>query len=233
MLEGRLVAPPDARAVVVLLHGIPGGLHDPSDPGYAGLAEQLASAGYAAAHFDFRGVRGQPGDFSFSGWQQDLAAALDAVESGATAGLRKVVVGSSAGGAVAIASSARRTDVTAVATLATPATFDLPDDLEGVLLRFRNLGIIHDPGFPADTHAWRNEFVSDAPELRVADIAPRPILIVHGDADEVVPYAHAERLYAAAGSPKELVRIPQGRHRLRRDPRAVDALVDWLDQVAG
>lgn len=214
---------------MLLLHGIPGGPPDPADPGYAGFADEMTLRGYAAAHFDFRGVRGQPGDFSFTGWQSDLEAALDALE---TTGLPKIVVGSSAGGAVAVTTAAHRSDVVAVATLAAPATFGmLGDDVDGLLLRFRNLGIIHDPGFPADPAAWRREFADGEPERHVADIAPRPVLVVHGDVDEVVPYPHAERLFAAARPPKELVRIPGGRHQLRRDRRAVDALVDWADHL--
>lgn len=42
-----------------------------------------------------------------------------------------------------------------------------------------------------------------------------PVLIVHGDADDVVPYAHAERLADAlrkAGARVELVTLPGGRH---------------------
>jgi fermentation-respiration switch protein FrsA (DUF1100 family) len=53
---------------------------------------------------------------------------------------------------------------------------------------------------------------------------------MHGDADAVVPYHHAERLFTLAGEPKELVRIPGGAHQLRRDPRALEALTDWLDR---
>jgi pimeloyl-ACP methyl ester carboxylesterase len=39
-----------------------------------------------------------------------------------------------------------------------------------------------------------------------------PILIVHGDADEVVPYAMGERLFAAAREPKRFVALPGARH---------------------
>ena len=39
-----------------------------------------------------------------------------------------------------------------------------------------------------------------------------PIMIVHGDQDEIVPYAMAERLYAAASEPKRLHRIRGAGH---------------------
>jgi fermentation-respiration switch protein FrsA (DUF1100 family) len=230
LLEGHLVTSPSARAVLVLLHGIPGGPPPPDDPGYAGLAESLASRGYAVLHFDMRGVRGSAGDFSFGGWQQDAHAALDAVDP---LGLPKVLVGSSAGGSVAIATAAGRADVAAVATLAAVASFDiLGGDIDGALARFRNLGIIHDPAFPSDPDAWWKEFVSGSAELLAPRLAPRPLLVVHGDADQVVPYPHAERIFAAAREPKELVRIPGGAHQLRREPAAFDALTDWLDHLA-
>lgn len=39
-----------------------------------------------------------------------------------------------------------------------------------------------------------------------------PVLIVHGDRDNVVPLAQGERLYALANDPKEFVRVPGGGH---------------------
>jgi dipeptidyl aminopeptidase/acylaminoacyl peptidase len=42
-----------------------------------------------------------------------------------------------------------------------------------------------------------------------------PILTIHGDADNVVPYQHAVRLHDAlskAGVPNQLLTIPGGRH---------------------
>lgn len=39
-----------------------------------------------------------------------------------------------------------------------------------------------------------------------------PVLIVHGEADEVIPVAHGEKLYALANEPKQFVRVPGGGH---------------------
>jgi len=231
-LDGYAVVPDDPSLLVVLCHGIPGSARDRGDEGYAGFARDLASRGFAAFWFNFRGVRGSPGEFSIGGWMRDLEWALDALDADAEiGGIPRAIVGSSAGGAVAIAVAAGRADVVALATLATPASFtygELVSDPRRLLQTFRNTGIVHDPAFPPDVDAWWREFVENAPEDVIGKVAPRPVLIMHGDSDEVIPYPHAERLYIGAGEPKELVRIPAGAHQLRRDPRAVDALGDWL-----
>jgi len=46
----------------------------------------------------------------------------------------------------------------------------------------------------------------------VGRIAPVPLLIVHGEADEVVPPEHGRRLYAAAREPRELWLVPETGH---------------------
>ena len=46
------------------------------------------------------------------------------------------------------------------------------------------------------------------PVLAVGAIAPRPLLIIHGDDDSTVPLHHALMLYEAAKQPKELWRLP-------------------------
>lgn len=236
-LEGELVVPDDPRLAVVMCHGIPSGSPpDPADAGYAGLAREIAARGHAVLWFDFRGARNSPGEFSIAGWATDLDAALDALASDReTASLPRVAAGSSAGGGVAIVAGARRADVAAVAALAAPAFYRFDEyggSPERVLLRFRHLGIVRDPAFPANLDDWWGEFEQDAPERHVAAVTPRPLLLVHGDADDVVPFHHAIRLFESAGEPKELAHLPGGGHQLRKDPRAVDALCDWLDGVA-
>lgn len=235
-LAGEVVVPDDPRVMAVLCHGIPSGSRpDPGDAGYAGFARDLAGRGQAAFWFNFRGVRGAPGEFSIGGWAADLERGLDALEGDAEVGaIPRVVVGSSAGGAVAISVAARRHDVLAVATLAAPASFTfggLIEDPVKLLAMFRNIGIVRDPAFPPDLDAWWKEFLEATPEDHVARISPRPLLIVHGDADDVIAYPHAERLFSAAAEPKELARILGGGHQLRRNARAVDALADWLDHL--
>ncbi|HVL90719.1 MAG TPA: alpha/beta fold hydrolase [Actinomycetota bacterium] len=233
-LSAGIVVGPQPRAAVVLCHGIPGSARrDPRDEGYGGLARVVAGRGYAAAWLDFRGVRDSPGDFSAAGWIRDLEAMLDALSRDReAAGLPVVAAGSSAGGAIAIAAAARRPDVAAVATLATPASLRLlADDPATAIARLRNLGIIRDPAFPRDPAAWWDEIDELSSDRHVAAIAPRPLLIAHGDADDVVPYAHAEKLYAAAGYPKELARLPGAGHQLRKDERGIACLLDWLDRL--
>jgi len=58
-----------------------------------------------------------------------------------------------------------------------------------------------------------------------------PLLISHGEADEVVPYSHGQALYAAAPGPKKLITVAGGKHN---DPQPEEyrlALVDFLDNL--
>ena len=234
-LEGELVVPNAPRATLLLCHGIPGGgPPDPADEGYAGFARALAARGFAAMWFNFRGCRGAPGEFSMSGWCTDMAGALDAIARAKDIeSIPRGIVGSSAGGMAAIDVAAGRNDVAMVATLAAPASFafgGMTTDPRTLVQRLRNIGIIHDPAYPPDLDAWTADLKAASAEQTIAAVAPRPLLLIHGDADDVVPYHHAERLFTLAGEPKELVRIPRGAHQLRRDPRAVEALTDWLDR---
>ncbi|MEN6644370.1 MAG: alpha/beta hydrolase, partial [Armatimonadia bacterium] len=48
-----------------------------------------------------------------------------------------------------------------------------------------------------------NFFAASAEEA-VAKIGDRPVLVIHGDKDFMMPLAHSEQLYAAAKGPREL-----------------------------
>jgi len=58
-----------------------------------------------------------------------------------------------------------------------------------------------------------------------------PLLISHGEADEVVPYSHGQELYAAAPGPKKLITVAGGKHN---DPQPEEyrlALDEFLDNL--
>ena len=51
-----------------------------------------------------------------------------------------------------------------------------------------------------------------APQDFIGKLAPVPVLVVHGDADEVIPFDEGRVLAAAAREAKEFMAIPGGRH---------------------
>ena len=63
----------------------------------------------------------------------------------------------------------------------------------------------------------------------------RPILIVHGDEDELIPVFHARQLYNWAGKPKEL-KIIHGADHLFRDSKLLEKMTmevaEWLDKLS-
>ena len=72
------------------------------------------------------------------------------------------------------------------------------------------------------------------PEQFVAQLAPRPLLIIHGAEDDLAPLEEAEALYAAAGEPKKLVVFQNAwHHDVYLDPlfrNVMDATLEWFDK---
>jgi len=139
------------------------------------------------------------------------------------------LAGSSTGGSLSILVAADDERVRGVATLAAPASFSEwalhPDRL---LADARAMGIIRHKEFPPDPHAWGRRFAELSPLEAAARIAPRPLLLVHGDNDEVVPIADARALFEAGFGNADLRTVAGAGHRLRHDPRAIATLIGWL-----
>lgn len=65
-------------------------------------------------------------------------------------------------------------------------------------------------------------------------LAPRPLLLIHGEADEVLPADCSLDLHARAGEPRELILYPGCRHGLDECREALDRdLLAWLRRVLG
>ncbi len=69
------------------------------------------------------------------------------------------------------------------------------------------------------------------PSLQTIREYTGPVLISHGDADEVVPFAHEEKLYKAVQGPKRFVRIPDGRHNDRLPSDYWETLDQFLSEL--
>jgi len=61
------------------------------------------------------------------------------------------------------------------------------------------------------------------------ELAPKPLLLIHGDADTILPHASSQALYDRAGEPKTMKILPGVGHRLSEAADQVfDLVVDWL-----
>src|SRR4051812_35782498 len=221
------------RPGLVLCHGFPAGAGGAltSAQTYPDLADHLAAeTGWTTVAFNFRGTGESKGNFSLQGWLDDLSAVVDEVAS-----LHRVsevwIAGSSAGGALALCEAAEDQRIRGVATLAAPADFDSwASDGHAFLAHCRQVGVIRDPSFPSDAEAWAREFKEIQPLSAAAKIAPRPLLLLHGGDDPPVPVSDARALADAAGGQADLRVIGGAGHRLRHDPRAIAALIGWMER---
>jgi pimeloyl-ACP methyl ester carboxylesterase len=232
LLKGSMVIPEGADRSVVLIHGIPStAAPDVDDLGYAGFAQRFAEAGWNAAWADMRSVRSSSGYFSIEGWVADVAAIVAAARDLQPASFL-ALVGSSAGGAVSTTAVARGLPVDALALLAAPAAWvsfaGTPGD--GIVRVTQEAGMTVAPEVIEDPIAWAAEFDEVVTMEAIKDVAA-PVLILHGDADDVVPVDHAGDI-AAAAPDAELHILKGAGHQLRRDDRAVATLMRWLDGLA-
>ncbi len=235
-IAGHLARPRSAPGTqvpgLVISHGFPhlkggGRLSARSFPE---LADRIATEmGWFVLVFTFRGCGDSGGDFSLGGWLDDqLAAAawLRGIE-----GVRDVwASGFGTGGALALCAAARDPAIRGVAAIAAPADFDdWASHPRRLVQHARDVGIIRTAGFPSNFDQWAREIRDIRGVACAPAVAPRPLLVLHGSDDEVVPVFDA-RVLADAHGDASLRIIEGGPHHLRHDPRAVAVLLGWLDR---
>ena len=235
-LAGEVYFPKGTKGghpALCLCHGIPSGQqHSPGDSGYPGLAQRLCAAGFVTMIFNFRGTGQSQGNLDMLGWTRDLKAAIDFLSNlDGVDKSRLCLLGSSGGAAVSVYVAANDPRVSSVVTLACPADFNFPpvkQPSESLIDHFRSIGVIRDTDFPHSMDEWLEGFSAVSPIRWVDRISPCPLLLIHGDKDEVVAVEHAFRLYEKAGEPKEIAIIPGAGHRLRLEEKAITTALNWL-----
>lgn len=232
VLSGHLAEPSAPLAEVpglVLCHGFPTrGRESPqSGKSFPELADRIAAElGWLVLTMNFRGCAKAEGDFSLMGWLDDVHAAVGHVEALGVEGVW--LCGFGTGGSLALGEGARNPVVRGVAAMAAPGDFDdWARHPRRLLLHARQTGVIRDPEFPPALDRWAAELREVRPIEAARALAPRPLLVVHGDSDDLTPLADGRAIAAAHGSAE--LRILNGAgHELRHDPRAVAVLLGWL-----
>ncbi|HOA73346.1 MAG TPA: alpha/beta hydrolase [Phycisphaerae bacterium] len=184
--------PGPAKGTVLHLHGNAGNMS-----GHFQHVAWLPAAGWNVLCFDYRGYGRSEGTVTREGTLRDAHAALDYLLARPDVDDHSIVAfGQSLGGAIGIVLAAERQEIRALAT-------------DGAFDSYRRIASCHIHRNPLLLCiAWwvPSVLMSNGhdPINAIGRIAPRPVLIIHGTADNIVPVEMAERLFHAAGEPRDL-----------------------------
>ncbi len=239
-LSGAFFSPggPGNHPVVIVCHGMPAGPSPPADAPpdpddgitYADFATVCAERGLATLIFNFRGTGASGGNLHAMGWASDLRAIVEWVSQQPGVRTDRIgTLGSSMGASVALHVAATEPRLSSVVSFAAPARMGASNDAMAMVQRMRDMGVIRDSDFPPSAEDWYAEFGELDPLLAIPAISPRRVVLLQGDADDVVSPEDAGLLFDEAGDPKNLVMLPGVGHRFRREPAAIEACLDWLE----
>lgn len=192
----------NAIATIVHFHGNAQNL-----TAHSSFVEWLPAEGFNVFMFDYRGYGKSEGRPSREGLFMDGVAALREVRRlpGVDTN-RIIIIGQSLGGATALAVAGRHPELRGQALIIDSAFYSYRRIVRDKIKMIPLLSLLRVPlSYLLVSNAY-------TPEHTLADIAPVPVLFLHGTADVVIPYSHSEMLFAAAAEPKELIIIPGAGH---------------------
>lgn len=191
-----------AKATVVYLHGNAQNL-----TAHAAYVDWLPAAGYNVLITDYRGYGLSAGEPSREGVLADARASWFYARSRADVDPQNMILlGQSLGGANALALAGREKLPGLKAVIADSAFSSYSRIGREKILQIPVLGYLLWPFSPLIVSGGLS------PEPVIKNVAPVPLLLIHGDQDAVVPASHSDRLFERAGTPKWLWIVQGGGH---------------------
>lgn len=213
------------KAIVVIGHGVTA---HKDRPLLIALASALSEAGLASLRMSFAGNGQSEGRFEEAVPSKEVGDLGSVVDALTVWGVTTIAyAGHSMGGAVGVLRASADPRINCLVSLAGMVHVDA-----FMRTQFGHLT----PGTPMlekPECPWSRNLADDAARIgSVTAQAARirvPWLLIHGDADELVPVQDALDAREAAGGRPELVRLPGIDHRFNGAlPQVIDAVVPWL-----
>ncbi len=210
-LRGWHMMSPDSDRIIIMVHGASD--HRASRTvGMLDIAVQLLENGYDVLTFDLRG-HGESDGNRISGGYFEQRDVLGAVEYVKTLGFHNIgLLGFSVGAVSSLLAAAQSTDIDAL--VADSSFADLNDIVAAEFKKRAHLPAVFLPPLLLMVKIMYGvDFAELAPAAYVAKIAPRPVFVIHGALDKMIPANHARRLkQAAQGSADQLWIAPGAAH---------------------
>jgi len=179
------------------------------------VAPWLQVAGFNVLLFDWRAHGQSEGNVVTLGFNEryDLIAAVQFAKS---KGAERVgVLGFSMGGTVAIATAAVYEDINAIAA-DSPFVTIVSAVAGGLIERGLHEGLSYGLArlllMTACLRTQLNLFEIDLARW-IGRVAPRPLLLMFGEQDVIVPKSEVDLIFARANEPQEIWRVPEAAHR--------------------
>jgi putative redox protein len=230
-LGGTLFFPDTSKRVpgVCICHGIPRDNKPVEEKRYPALAEKFCERGYAALIFNLQGTSGSDGEFSFSGWSRNISDAISYLASSQHIDPGRLGLMSFSGGAfVSWSVVANDPRIKAFASCSSPSDLTKMRVIEEGVKYAKKSGILRITNVEKTRKELRTDLQKLNPLNWAGKISPRPVLIIHGDHDDVVPVQSAYELYENAKEPKKILIFKNADHVIRNNEDAMKAVTDWI-----
>ncbi len=192
------------KPTVVYFHGNAGNLLN-----HSWIARPLLDAGYGVLLVEYRGFGGNPGLPGEAGLYQDARAGFAFLRAEGVSDEGVVLYGESLGAGVAVQIAQGRPLKTLV--------------LEAPFTSLPEVGARHYPYLPVRLLS-RDRYDNLAKIVHVE----APLIVVHGDDDEVVPHDMGQRLLAAAETRTFEITLPGANHGNVHDHGAADRIMEII-----
>lgn len=218
--------PPSDRTVIIA-HGL----------GATGLmqvtmARDLRRDGWNVLAFDFRAHGRSGGHLTSFGIHeaQDVLAAVNYLKSQKPDNAAEIVAaGASMGGAAVLSAAASLPAIQAAAVIGSFSDMPrLAADVSQSYFRWPISAAVNHIALPiASMHAGV-DLASFRPVRSVEQIWPRPVMVVHGTRDEIIPFGHGMRLYDAAGPGRQRLWLEGSHNSVIDDGQTARGLAEFF-----
>jgi len=205
---------------ILICHGLPAEPGSVVEKSYDKLAKYLARY-FTPVIFDFSGCGLSRKEFRLQKWVEDLiniAGSFSHVD----------IVAFSMGGVPAVYAAANLRNVRSVSLVATPCCFEVLSEkiLREVHANAKTRGTLRVGDFGSFVLGLKEDMMEFEPLKWIENV--KNVMFIHGTGDNIVPSESSEKMFRFAKSPKKLLKVINGGHKLRQEKAVIDKIIEWI-----